>query len=104
MNFNYNAWKEEVEEELYDILKNDSDADHDTLQEELAVRISDECIYYHRCWAIAFTLADPSGWDTFEFGPITSITDLAYATLYEWAFENIDLEQIIEEFNEKKIF
>lgn len=102
--FNHYAWKEEVEAHLLDILKNDPEADIDTLQEELGSVIDNECIYYHRCWAIAMELADPSGWDTYEFAPITGITQLAYAALYEWAFENIDLEEIIEEFNEKKIF
>jgi hypothetical protein len=46
---------------------------------------------------ICNTIAQNSEWDKMELGPITSIRELAFASLYEFAYENINLEELLEE-------
>ncbi len=99
--FNKFNWLEEQEQLLKTHIKeslvNDHAADASDLAEELNNSIDNEVIYYNNCWEICKGIAPNSEWDKMELGPITSIRELAFASLYEYAYENINLEQLLEE-------
>ena len=53
--------------------------------------IERECIYYADCFEIVRAL-NITDWKDNEFGEITSITQLAFAALYEYVSENLEVE------------
>lgn len=99
--FNKYKWLEEQTESLIEYIKEDhkngNRTDLDSLQEKLHIDLDTEVIYYNHCWDICKELASPCEWDLSEWGPINNVSQLAYAALYEWAMQKIDLEELLEE-------
>jgi hypothetical protein len=99
--FNKYKWIEEQEqmlrEYILESIKNDNSVDAGDLAEQLNNDIENDVIYYNDCWEICKGIAPNSEWDKMELGPITSIRELAFATLYEFAYENINLDKLLEE-------
>lgn len=99
--FNKYKWIEEQEqmlrEYILESIKNDHSVDAGDLAEQLNNDIENDVIYYGDCWEICKEIAQNSEWDKMELGPITSIRELAFVTLYEFAYENINLEELLEE-------
>ena len=99
--FNKYKWLEEQTESLVEYIKydheNGNQTDLDSIQDKLHTDLDTEVIYYNHCWDICKELASPCEWDTSDFAPINNVSQLAYAALYEWAMEKIDLEELLEE-------
>lgn len=99
--FNKYKWLEEQTDSLVEYIKydheNGNETDLDSLQDKLHIDLDTEVIYYNHCWDICKELALPCEWDTSDFAPINNVSQLAYAALYEWAMEKIDLEELLEE-------
>jgi len=99
--FNKYKWIEEQEQMLREFIiesiKNDHSVDTGDLAEQLNNDIDNDVIYYSHCWEICKELAPSHDWDKLDFAPINSISQLAFAALYEFAYESLDLEQILEE-------
>jgi len=99
--FNKYKWLEEQKESLKEYINaevaNGNTPDYDELCEQLQNDIDNDCIYYNDCWDICKELALCHEWDKMELGPITSLPQLAYASLYEYANENLDLEELLTE-------
>lgn len=96
MSFNHYKWLEEQKQSLREYLANDPDATYDDLHDQLLSDIDNDCIYYSHCWDICKQLAPSNDWDKMEFAPITNINQLAYAALYEFATDNIDIQSILD--------
>jgi hypothetical protein len=98
--FNKYKWLEEQKESLKEYISaeiaNGNNPEFDDLSDHLMSDIDNDCIYYSNCWDICKELAPCNDWDTMELGPITNLTQLAYASLYEYATDNLDLEEILE--------
>jgi hypothetical protein len=98
--FNKYKWLEEQKESLKEYISaeiaNGNNPEFDDLNDHLMSDIDNDCIYYSNCWDICKELAPCNDWDTMEFGPITSLAQLACASLYDFANENLDLEEILE--------
>lgn len=99
--FNQYKWLEEQKELLKEFIiaevANGNTPDYGDLCEQLQNDIDNDCIYYANCWEICKQIAPSFDWDKLDFAPINSISQLAYASLYEFANENLDLEQLIED-------
>ena len=99
--FNKYKWLEEQTDSLVEYIKydheNGNQTDLDSLQDKLHIDLDTEVIYYNHCWDICKELASPCEWDTSDFSPVNNVSQLAYAALYEWAMEKIDLEELLEE-------
>ena len=99
--FNKYKWLEEQTDSLVEYIKydheNGNQTDLDSLQDKLHTDLDTEVIYYSHCWDICKELAQAYEWDTSDFAPINNVSQLAYAALYEWAMEKIDLEELLEE-------
>ena len=96
MSFNQYKWLEEQKQSLREYLTNDPEATYDDLHDQLLADIDNDCIYYHNCWDICKQIAPSNGWDDLEFAPITNISQLAYAALYEFATDNLDIQDILD--------
>ena len=99
--FNKYKWLEEQKESLKEYIvtewANGNTPDYGDLCEQLQSDIDNDCIYYSNCWEICKQIAPSFDWDKLDFAPINSISQLAYASLYEFANENLDIEQLLEE-------
>jgi hypothetical protein len=99
--FNKYKWIEETEqllkEYILESIKNDHSVDASDLAEQLNNEIDNDVIYYNHCWDICKGIAPNSEWDKMELAPITNISQLAFAALYEYAYQNINLEKLLEE-------
>jgi hypothetical protein len=99
--FNKYEWLDEQTESLKEYINeevaNGNTPDYGELCEQLQNDIDNDCIYYNNCWDICKELAPCDDWDTMEFGPITSLAQLAYVSLYEYANKNLDLEELLTE-------
>jgi len=99
--FNKYKWLEEQTESLVEYIKydheNGNETDLDSLQDKLHIDLDTDVIYYSHCWDICKELAFPCEWDTHELAPFNNVSQLAYAALYDWAMEKIDLEELLEE-------
>jgi hypothetical protein len=99
--FNKYKWIEETEqllkEYILESIKNDHSVDAGDLAEQLNNEIDNDVIYYNDCWDICKEIAPNYDWDKMELAPITNISQLAFAALYEYAYQNIDLEKLLEE-------
>jgi hypothetical protein len=96
MGFNKYKWLEEQTDSLNEYLMHEPEATYDDLHDHLMSDIDNDCIYYNNCWDICKELAPCNDWDTMELGPITNLTQLAYASLYEYATDNLDIQKIID--------
>jgi hypothetical protein len=96
MSFNKYQWLEEQKKSLREYLANEPEATYDDLYDHMLSDIDNDCIYYTNCWDICKQLAPVDEWDKMELAPITNISQLAYAALYEFATDNIDIEDILE--------
>ena len=92
--FNKFQWLREQEASLTEYLQHDPEATYDDLHEKLLQDIDTDCIYYATCFEIIKELnfTDFTGTD-FE---ITNVSQAAYAALYEFANDNIDINAILE--------
>jgi hypothetical protein len=101
MAFNQYLWLQEQKTSLneYLIFNKENGTNYDELFEKLMTDIDNDCIYYNDCWDICKVLAPCNEWDKMELGPITSLAQLAYATLYDFAMSEINLQDMIDEFN-----
>jgi hypothetical protein len=93
--FNKYTWLQEQTESLKDHIRNDHDATIDDLQEQLHYDIDNDCIYYVNCFDIikGLNFTDFTSTD-FE---VTNVSEAAFAALYEYAYENLDFVNILEE-------
>lgn len=93
--FNKYTWLQEQTESLKDYIRNDRDTTVDDLQEQLHHDIDNDCIYYANCFDIIKGLHFTDFTNTdFE---ITNVCQAAFAALYEFAQEELDLGNILEE-------
>jgi len=90
--FNKYKWIEEQVASLSELAENGGN--YDDLQEYLHQDIDSDCIYYANCFAIIAELG-MTDWSDNEFAPITNIQQLAFAALYEFASEEIDIHEIL---------
>jgi hypothetical protein len=99
--FNKYKWLEEQKQFLKEYINaeiaNGNTPDYGDLCEQLQNDIDNDVIYYNDCWNICRELAQVTEWDKMELGPITSLQQLAYVSLYEYANENLDLEKLLNE-------
>ena len=99
--FNKYQWLKEQKESLKEYIvtewANGNTPDYGDLCEQLQNDIDNDVIYTNDCWDICKELAELTEWDKMELGPITSLQQLAYASLYEFANENLDLEELLNE-------
>lgn len=77
--------------------------DEDEIREYIENDIERECIYTATCYEILsdLVICDWSNLDQ-EFGPITSISTLAYYALREAVFDEIDIDSIVQVYEEKQ--
>ena len=106
MAFDQYLWLKEQKRSLNEYLKfnkeHGNETDYEELFEQLMIDIDNDCIYYVNCWDICKQLSPSVDWDTMELGPITGISQLAYATLYDFAMTQINLQDMIDEFNNEQ--
>jgi thiamine pyrophosphate-dependent acetolactate synthase large subunit-like protein len=99
--FNKRKWLKEQKESLKEYIvtewANGNTPDYSDLCEQLQNDIDRDVIYFNDCWNICRELAQATEWDKMELGPITSLQQLAYASLYEFANETLDLEELLNE-------
>jgi hypothetical protein len=99
--FNKYKWLEEQKESLKEYIvtewANGNTPDYGELCEQLQTDIDRDVIYYNDCWDICRELAPCNEWDKLELGPVTSLAQLAYISLYEYANETLDLEELLNE-------
>lgn len=62
----------------------------DDIQEYIYQEIDTACIYYSDCFEIVMNLG------TTDFGDAKSITELAYYSLREYIYENINMNKLTE--------
>lgn len=98
--FNKYKWLEEQKESLKEYINaeiaNGNNPEFDDLSDHLMSDIENDCIYYNNCWDICKELAPVDEWDKMELGPITNLAQLAYASLYEYATDNLNIQKIID--------
>ena len=75
-------------EDLQTTIKQENPTD---VWELIYEEIERECIYYADCFEIVRAL-HITDWKDNEFGEITNITQLAFAALYEYVSENLEVE------------
>jgi len=75
-------------EDLQTTIKEENPTD---VWELIHEEIERECIYYADCFEIVRALYI-TDWKDNEFGEITNITQLAFAALYEYVSENLEVE------------
>jgi hypothetical protein len=99
--FNTYQWLKEQKESLKEYIvtewANGNTPDYGDLCEQLQNDIDNDVIYYNDCWDICRELAEVTEWDKMELGPVTSLQQLAYISLYEFANDNLDLEELLNE-------
>jgi hypothetical protein len=92
--FNKYQWLEEQTDSLTEHLQNDPEATYDDLHDKLLQDIDNDCIYYATCFDIIKALHFTDFTDSdFE---ITNVSQAAYAALYEFATNNLDINAILE--------
>jgi hypothetical protein len=92
--FNKYQWLEEQTDSLTEYLQNDPEATYDDLHDKLLQDIDNDCIYYATCFDIIKALHFTDFTDSdFE---ITNVSQAAYAALYEFATNNLDINAILE--------
>jgi hypothetical protein len=94
MPFNKFQWLREQEASLTEYLQHDPEATYDDLLEKLLQDIDTDCIYYATCFEIIKELSFTDFTDS-DF-TITNVSQAAYAALYEFATENLDINAILE--------
>ena len=99
--FNKYQWLREQTESLKEYINYEvshgNTPEYGDLCEQLQNDIDNDVIYYNDCWDICKELAPCNEWDKMELGPITNLAQLAYASLYEFANDNLDLEKLLNE-------
>ena len=101
--FNKYQFVADLEAELLEAVSSEQIEDTDQVWDWIHQSIDSAVIYYADCFEIVRELGF-TDWEGNEFGPITNISQAAYAALYEHVNENIDLtevEQAIENKVEK---
>jgi len=98
--FYYSDFRTHVIENVsYELETQDGRLDEEMVDELVHQTIENECIYYADCWAIVNAIC-PADWSDLvdTYGPLTNITSLAFAVLYEKVQEDEHLtpEAIIE--------
>lgn len=93
--FNKYLWLNEQIESLKEYIRTSEDVTVDELYDQLHIDIDNDCIYYADCFDIIKGLDFIDFKDT-EF-QVTNVSEAAYAALYEYAMEEIDFENVLEE-------
>lgn len=93
--FNKYLWLNEQIESLKEYIRTSEDVTVDDLYEQLHIDIDNDVIYYSNCFDIIKGLGFTDFKDT-EF-QVTNVSEAAYAALYEYAMENIDMNNVLEE-------
>jgi hypothetical protein len=91
--FNKYKWLEE-QESLTEYLQHDPEATYDDLHEKLLQDIDTDCIYYATCFEIIKELNFTDFTDS-DF-TISNVSQAAYAALYEFTNDNLDINTILE--------
>jgi hypothetical protein len=92
MKFNKYKWIEDQVASLSELATDG--ADYNELQQHLYDDVDSACIYYADCFAIIAELG-MTDWADHEFGQITNITQLAYVALFDFATEEINIDEIL---------
>ena len=91
--FNKYQFVADLEAELLEAVVSDQIEDIDQIVDWIHQSIDNAVIYYADCFEIVRELGF-TDWEGNEFGPITNISQAAYAALYEHVNENIDLTEV----------
>lgn len=91
--FNKYQFVADLEAELLEAVASDQIEDIDQIVDWIHQSIDNAVIYYADCFDIVRELGF-TDWEGNEFGPITNISQAAYAALYEHVNENIDLTEV----------
>lgn len=91
--FNKYQFVADLEAELLEAVSSEQIDDIDQAWEWIHQSIDSAVIYYADCFEIVRELGF-TDWEGNEFGPITNISQAAYAALYEHVNENIDLTEV----------
>jgi len=91
--FNKYQFVADLEAELLEAVASDQIEDIDQIVEWIHQSIDNAVIYCSDCFEIVRELGF-TDWEGNEFGPITNISQAAYAALYEHVNENIDLTEV----------
>ncbi len=91
--FNKYQFVADLEAELLEAVSSEQIDDIDQAWDWIHQSIDSAVIYYADCFEIVRELGF-TDWEGNEFGPITNISQAAYAALYEHVNENIDLTEV----------
>ena len=94
MPFNKFQWLREQEASLTEYLQHDPEATYDDLHDHMMTDIDNACIYYADCFDIIKELNFTDFTDS-DF-TISNVSQAAYAALYEFATDNLDINTILE--------
>jgi hypothetical protein len=92
--FNKYKWLEEQTESLTEYLQHDPEATYDDLHDYMMTDIDNACIYYATCFDIIKELHFTDFTDS-DF-TVSNVSQAAYAALYEFATDNLDINTILE--------
>jgi len=95
--FYYSDFRKHVIENVsYELETQDGRLDEEMIDELVHQTIENECIYYADCWAIVNAIC-PNDWSDLvdTYGPLTNITSLAFAVLYEKVQEDLNHDMIM---------
>lgn len=98
--FNKYSFIRSLEEEIKAEIENGNITTEDEIREYIDRDIDNACIYYHTCFEIAMEL-NATDFTGYEFGEITNISTLAYAALYEYVYEELNISELEELINER---
>lgn len=97
-NFNKYLFIEELEKEIVSEIQNGNCQSSDDYYTIMHESIDNACIYYADCWAICAELSanDFAAYDI----ECNTINQLAYAALYEYSLNELDVNKLDELINE----
>lgn len=91
--FNKYGYLRDLETELTDLAESGDISDNDDLWQYVHNDIDNQCIYYSDCFDICREL-HATDWSDNMYGmEITNIAQLAYAALYEYVCEELDMSE-----------
>ncbi len=98
--FNKYKFVEDLETEIKDGINKGEINDEDDIREYIDTELDRQCIYYKDCFEIAMEL-NATDFTAFEIDEVNNISQLAYAALSEYVWENIEM-QMLEDLIEAK--
>jgi hypothetical protein len=91
--FNKYQFLRDLEDEIRGEIENGNITDREQIEEHIQSSIDNACIYYSDCFDICKELNATDFTDYEMFGEIKSINQLAYAALYEYVFDEYDIDE-----------